>query len=129
MKRKAMRERLVWAILLSRDVHSAMNFYREAVGWRFEAIPAPNLSSWIARSSSGEFAAVFVDASSSDFPDAPELWVPHFTVDDLDRRLEKAEAHGATILRGPFDVPQFGRVVALRQPGGGIVAWRTPFAS
>jgi hypothetical protein len=124
-----MQERLVWAILLSRDVHSTMQFYRDAVGWRFEPSPEPGDFSWIARSEAGELIAVFVDASGSDFPDAPELWLPHFTVDDVDLRLREAETRGATILRGPFQVPGFGRVAALRQPGGGIVAWRSPSAS
>ncbi len=122
-------ERLVCAILLSRDVHTTMQFYKEAVGWRFEALPGPDLSTWIAKSEEGELIAFFVDASSSDFPDAPELWLPHFTVDDVDRRVVEAEVNGATLLRGPVHVPGLGRVAALRQPGGGIVAWRSPPAS
>jgi predicted enzyme related to lactoylglutathione lyase len=124
-----MQERLVWAILLSRHVHSTMQFYRDAAGWSFEAFPAPGFPCWIARTSDEAAIAVFVDASGSDFPDASELWLPHFIVDDLDRRLRAAEEQGAAILRAPFDIPGFGRVAALRQPGGGIVAWRSAPAS
>ena len=124
-----MPDRLVWAILLTRHVDSTMQFYRQAIGWRFEAFPVPGFPCWIARSEGDELVAVFVDVSGSDFPDAPELWLPHFSVDDLDLRVREAESQGATILRGPFEVPGFGRVAALRQPGGGIVALRTPPAS
>lgn len=120
-----MRDRLVWSILLSRDLNATMQFYRDAVGWHFEEFPAPDHPCWVARTDDGEPVAIFVDTTASDFPDAPELWMPQFIVDDLDRRLDAAERHGATVLRGPVEVPGFGRVAALRQPGGGIVAWRS----
>jgi predicted enzyme related to lactoylglutathione lyase len=114
-----MGHRLVWAILLSRDVRSTMRFYEQAAGWWFEALPEIQFPCWVAKSREGEPIAAFIDASGSDFPDAPELWLPHFVVDDID----------VTILREAFDVSGFGRVAVLRQPGGGIVAWRTPFDS
>lgn len=124
-----MPDRLAGAILLSRHVQSTMSFYREALGWQFEAYPGLDAPCWVARSAEGAFLAVFVDVTDSGFPDAPELWLPHFTVDDVDARARAAEELGAAILRAPFDVPGFGRVAALRQPGGGIVAWRSPLAS
>ncbi len=106
-----------------------MSFYSELLGCRFETLAGPQMPCWIARSSGGRFLAVFVDVSDSGFPDAPELWLPLFTVDDVDDRIHRAEELGAAILRGPFDVPGFGRIAALRQPGGGIVAWRSLPAS
>lgn len=124
-----MPDRPVWAILLSRQAQASMHFYGEVLGWRFEVVEGPDYPCWIARTQDGDFRAVFVDTSASGFPDAAELWLPHFTVDDLDRRLAEAEEHGATVLRGPLDVPGFGRAAALRQPGGGIVAWRSPLHS
>jgi len=124
-----MRDRPVWVVLLSRNVQSAMQFYREAVGWRFELLTDERVACWVAKSGDDEPLAVFVDASASDFPDARELWLPYFTVDDLDRRISEAEAKGATILREPSDIPGIGRVATLRQPDGGIVAWRSPAAS
>lgn len=124
-----MADRLSWAILLSRHVQSTMQFYRDAVGWQFEEFAGPPFPCWVAKSKAGEFIGVFVDVSHSDFPDAPELWLPHFTVEDVDQRIREAEKLGAAILREPFDVPGFGRVAALRQPGGGIVAWRSPPAT
>lgn len=122
-----MAHRLVWAILLSRDVHSTMRFYQQVAGWCFEALPEIQFPCWVAKSGEGKPIAAFIDASGSDFPDAPELWLPHFVVDDIDARIRKAEKQGATILREPFDVSGFGRVAVLRQPGGSIVAWRTPY--
>jgi predicted enzyme related to lactoylglutathione lyase len=55
-----------------------------------------------------------------------EDWMPYLAVDDVDKRVEKALARGATLMRPPFDIPNIGRIAVLRQPGGGVVGWMTP---
>lgn len=117
--------KLVWAILMSRDVEASKRFYEGALGWRFEIFAAEPFPTWVARSPEGRSVAAFVDSGRSDFPDAPELWLPYFVVEDLERRLAQAEASGATVLRPPFDMPGAGRIALLRQPGGAIVGWIT----
>jgi predicted enzyme related to lactoylglutathione lyase len=117
--------KLVWAILMSRDVEGAKAFYTETLGWRFEPLSGEPFPTWLAKSVENRSVAAFVDSSRSDFPDAPELWLPYFVIEDLERRLEQAEALGATVLRPPFAVPGAGRVALLRQPGGAIVGWIT----
>jgi predicted enzyme related to lactoylglutathione lyase len=67
--------------------------------------------------------AAFVDSSGSDFPDAPELWLPYFLVENLDARLRQAEALGATLLRPALAISAAGRIALIRQPGGAIVGW------
>ncbi len=124
-----MEERAVWAVLLSRDVDAAMRFYGEALGWQFQSFSEADPPYWIARSADGVFVSVFIDASESGFPDRPEVWLPYFAVDDVDQRARDAERLDATILRPPVDIPELGRVVVLRQPSGGIVAWRSPSTS
>ena len=108
---------------MSRDVEGAKAFYAGALGWVFEPFAAEPFPCWIARNRDGRSVAAFVDSSRSDFPDAPELWLPYFVVDRFDERLAEAEANGATVLRPPFVMPNAGRIAVLRQPGGGIVGW------
>jgi predicted enzyme related to lactoylglutathione lyase len=115
----------VWAVLMSRDVEGAKAFYGGALGWTFELFAAEPFPCWIARNPQGRSVGAFVDSSGSDFPDAPELWLPYFVIDDLDARLAEAEELGATVLRPPFRMPNAGRIAVLRQPGGGIVGWIT----
>lgn len=120
-----MPERPVWTILLTRDIRAAMDFYRVAAGWEFEPFfPGPPFPCWLAHEIGGQVVAAFVDTSSSDFPDATELWLPYFLLDDLDLRVAEAEKLGAIVLRAPFEIPGFGRIALLRQPGGSIVGWR-----
>jgi predicted enzyme related to lactoylglutathione lyase len=47
----------------------------------------------------------------------------------VDARAKKAVAAGATVMKEPFDIPGVGRIVILRQPGGGAVGWMTPAKS
>jgi predicted enzyme related to lactoylglutathione lyase len=115
--------KLVWAILMSRDVAGAKAFYKETLGWRFEMFTTEPFPTWVARSPEGRSVAVFVDSSASDFPDAPELWLPYFLVEDLDAQLRQAEALGATLLRPPLAISAAGRIALLRQPAGAIVGW------
>ena len=50
-------------------------------------------------------------------------------VDDIDARLKKAKAAGATVMREPFDVVGIGRIAILREPGGAGIGWMTPVSS
>jgi predicted enzyme related to lactoylglutathione lyase len=120
--------KLVWAVLMSRDIERAKAFYAETLSWRFDLFTTEPYPIWVARSPEGRSVAGFVDSSRSDFPDAPELWLPYFVVENLDLRLQRAEALGATVLRPPVVVPDAGRVALLRQPGGAIVGWITASA-
>ncbi len=120
-----MPESPVLTILLSRDVRAAMDFYHVATGWSFEACPDSCPSCWVAKNAAGEFVAIFVDASGSDFPDAPELWLPYLSFCDLDHSIVEAEKLGATVLHAPAEIAGLGRVALLRQPGGSIVGWRS----
>ena len=47
-------------------------------------------------------------------------------LDDIDARVAKARAAGATIVQEPMDVPEVGRIAMLTQPGGGFIGWMTP---
>jgi predicted enzyme related to lactoylglutathione lyase len=48
---------------------------------------------------------------------------------DVDARLKKAVAGGASVIREPFDVEGVGRIAILREPGGAAVGWMTPAKS
>lgn len=115
--------KIVWAVLMSRSVNAAKVFYGSVHGWRFEPLAEGLFPTWIARNEDNRSVAAFVDTSGSDFPDAPELWLPYFLVADIDNKLAAAEAFGAVLLRPPFVVAGVGRIALLRQPGGGVVAW------
>ena len=50
----------------------------------------------------------------------------YLAVDDVDARVKKAQAAGATLMRPIFDVPGVGRIAILKEPGGAGIGWMTP---
>jgi predicted enzyme related to lactoylglutathione lyase len=50
----------------------------------------------------------------------------YIAVDDIDARVEKAKAAGASVIRPPFEIQGVGRIAILRGPGGAVFALMTP---
>lgn len=114
-----------WSELAVHDVARAQKFYAETLGWRFEAMPMPDMTYWIIRAGAARVGGMF-EMTGAGFDGAPEHWLTYIAVDDVDARLVKAVAAGARVLRDAFDIPGVGRMAVLAEPGGAVVAWMTP---
>ncbi|MBO6554166.1 MAG: VOC family protein [Roseitalea sp.] len=115
-----------WNELMSRDVEKAKAFYADVLGWSFESMKmGPTGTYWIAIQD-GERVAGMYEMAGDSFDGMPEAWYPYIAVDDVDERVERAKAAGATVLGEPFDVPQLGRIAMVRQPGGALMGWIAP---
>jgi len=115
-----------WNELRTRDVAKAKKFYADTLGWSFDAMPMPDGGTyWVAKMSDEPGAGIF-DIGGADYSGATEGWMPYIAVDDVDARVKKAVAAGATIMKPAFDVPEVGRIVILREPGGAGIGWMTP---
>ena len=114
-----------WNELMTRDVEKAKRVYADTLGWSFEAMPMPDGTYWIAKA--GEKAAGgIIDIKGQQFAGVPEAWMSYLAVDDVDARVKKAQAAGATLMRPIFEVPGVGRIAILREPGGAGIGWMTP---
>ena len=112
-----------WNERLARDVDRAKRFYRDTIGWTFEAMPTPDGKTyWIAKMGDEPVAGIF-DISAAEFTGVPEGWMPYLAVDDVDARVGKATAAGAKLMRPLFDVADVGRIAILTEPGGAGVGW------
>lgn len=116
---------ICWSELNTHDVEQAKAFYSESLGWRFEEMPMSQGSYWLAKTGETTAAGVFALAGP-DFANVPDHWMTYISVDNVDQRVETAVAHGAVVIRAPWDVPMAGRVAILREPGGAVVGWMTP---
>jgi len=115
-----------WNELMTRDVQRAMKFYSETLGWSFRAMPTGDDSTYWLAEIDGEPVAGLFDISGPEYKDVPESWMPYIAVDDVDARVEMAIKAGAKVMTPAFDVPDVGRIVMLREPGGAGVGWMTP---
>jgi predicted enzyme related to lactoylglutathione lyase len=114
-----------WNERMSRDVEGLKRFYADSLGWQFEGTPMPQGGTyWIAKMGDAMVGGLFaLDASCAD---VPEGWLGYIAVDDVDARVRKAVALGATLMRPIFDVPHVGRIALLTEPGGAGIGWMTP---
>ena len=114
-----------WNELMTRNVDGAKKFYADTLGWSFDGMPMPGGTYWIAKMGEESVGGLF-DISGAEFTGVPESWMPYIAVDDVDARLKKAVAAGATVMKPAFDIPGVGRIAVLKEPGGAGIGWMTP---
>lgn len=115
-----------WNELMTRDVERAKRFYRDTIGWSFEAMATPDGGSyWLAMQGGKPVGGLF-PLTSPDYDSVPEGWMPYLAVDDVDKRVAKAVKAGAKLMKPIFEVPGVGRIAVLLEPGGAGVGWMTP---
>ena len=114
-----------WNELMAHDVERAKKFYRDTVGWTFDAMPMPDGTYWIAKQGDKSVGGIF-PMKGAEFNGMSERWVSYLAVDDVDARLKKAKAAGAKVMKAPFDIPNVGRIAFVEEPGGAMIGWMTP---
>jgi predicted enzyme related to lactoylglutathione lyase len=117
-----------WNELMTHDVEKAKKFYGSSIGWTFDAMPMPNGTYWVAKLENKPVGGIF-PMSGPEFVGMRERWMAYLAVDDVDARLKKATDAGAKVMRGPFDVPNVGRMAFIEEPGGAMIGWMTPVSS
>ena len=118
-----------WNELVTRDAARAKRFYREQIGWDYEARPlADGGTYWVATMDGAPVGGIY-EVSGPGFESMPDNWMPYLVVDDVDARVRKAVAAGAELMKPIFDVPDVGRLAILTLPGGAGIGWMTPVAA
>ena len=114
-----------WNELMTRDVERDKKFYADTIGWKFEGMPMPHGTYWVAKIGDQPVGGLF-PINEPQFAGVPEVWMSYLAVDDVDARVKKAQAAGATLMRPIFDVAGVGRIAILTEPGGAGIGWMTP---
>jgi predicted enzyme related to lactoylglutathione lyase len=113
--------RFVWHDMSSTDVERAQGFYTELQGWELQ-IYRPGERDYPMISANGKLHGGFVRAQEG----VPSNWLGHVAVDDADAAGKRATAAGGSVIEGPTDFPDFGRVLILSDPQGAVVSVYQP---
>jgi len=113
-----------WNELATIDPERAKAFYSATLGWEFEEFDLGGGPYWVARSN-GEIVAGLGPLGTGPAGISNSSWLSFIEVDQLDERIERARTLGAQIVEEPTDVPNVGRVAALRDPTGALIGWMT----
>jgi uncharacterized protein len=121
----SIRGRFLWYELLTTDKAAATAFYTKAIGWGSQPFPGPmEYDVWMnGEAPVGGLMALPVEAKAAG---APPHWVAYVGTPDVDGTIDRAKTLGATVLMGPKDIPDVGRIGILTDPQGAVFALYKP---
>jgi uncharacterized protein len=106
-----------WVDTTQPDPDAAASFYAGLFGWELrEALPpGAGRSYLVARLRGGAVAAV---SWQPELSAAAASWNTYIAVEDADAAAASAREAGGSVMRGPFDVEDAGRMAVLADPEG-----------
>jgi predicted enzyme related to lactoylglutathione lyase len=112
-----------WIDLSTTDRAAAKEFYSALFGWTYEDQQAGPDATYTMASLKGATVAGMADLMSDQVAQGvPPHWQSYVTVADADATATAATSAGGTVLAGPFDVVDAGRMAVLQDPTGAVVA-------
>ncbi|NNG03749.1 MAG: VOC family protein [Inquilinus sp.] len=107
-----------WCELRAADAEAAKKFYTEVLGWETEAMEMPDGVYTVLKAGGQPVGGIMANPA----PGALPHWMSYVTVDDVDKRIEKAQAAGGELLMPAMDVPGVGRMATIADPGGAAIS-------
>ncbi|MCX5199124.1 VOC family protein [Streptomyces sp. NBC_00249] len=112
-----------WIDLMVPDQQAALDFYCDLFGWQGEVGPAEqggySVCTLKGKPVAGIMKAMNPDGSVPD-PLPPVVWTTYLSTDSIDSTLKAAgDAHG-TVMMGPMDVMELGRMAVVSDPTGAV---------
>ncbi len=109
-----------WPELATLDQNAAKGFYTSLFDWTFaDADMGPGGVYTIFKSDGRDVAALYT-MREEERRMAPPHWNAYVSVENADRSTARAKELGATVLSGPFDVMEAGRMAILQDPTGAV---------
>ncbi|MER5880404.1 VOC family protein [Streptomyces sp. NPDC001910] len=118
-----------WIDLMVPDQQAAIDFYCDLFGWQGEVGPAEQggyaVCTLRGRPVAGIMRAMNPDGTVPD-PLPPTAWTTYLSTDDIDSTVKSVIDNGGTIMAGPMDVMDLGRMVVLADPAGALLGlWQS----
>jgi len=112
-----------WADTMSTDADKAKEFYVQLFGWEKEEVPIGEGTTYTMFKQDGaDVGALSPMPKDMQEQNIPSHWMNYITVDDVDALVEKVKDNGGTVLSGPFDVFDNGRMMTIQDPTGATVS-------
>lgn len=113
--------RFVWYDLVTDDVTAAQAFYGTLFDWEFEEIPGHPHRFVLIRSGGTPIGGMVQLPREN--PDSTESqWIGSLSVVDVDATVSLFEDGGGSVLGGPADIKNRGRVAVVSDPQGAVLA-------
>jgi len=111
-----------WNELTTRDPEKAKAYYGAVMGWTFTAVETAGTDEqrpyYIAMRPDGTPAGGVFTVAGPMFDGVLEHWFTYIAVDDLNASIAASKAQGGQCMREPFEIPSFGTLAVVDDPGG-----------
>jgi predicted enzyme related to lactoylglutathione lyase len=108
-----------WVDLGSPDTAASAAFYGGLFGWNIQMDDRPEAGGYGLFDLGGKLVAGLGPQMNTDMP---PFWALYISVLDTDEAVALATAKGATVVAGPMDVLDAGRMAVLQDPVGSFVS-------
>ncbi len=108
-----------WAELDTTDEQGALSFYSALFGWADD--PQEMVPGWfyhMQRLNGLEAASIYRQSEEERSQNVPPHWNIYFTVNNVDETVEAVGRHGGSVVYGPVDVFDAGRMAICQDPQG-----------
>jgi predicted enzyme related to lactoylglutathione lyase len=110
-----------WIELGTSDAVGARAFYTGLFGWGVNEFPMGESGTYAIFHKDGKDAAGMYQLEAGQ-EGMPPNWLSYVEVASADATTEKAKSLGATVINGPFDVYDMGRMCVMADPQGAVFA-------
>jgi predicted enzyme related to lactoylglutathione lyase len=112
-----------WVDLQTSDPTTAKSFYRALFGWEYDDQPVGhdadgNESVYSMATKNGKHVAAIAPLP---MPGVPPHWNTYVTVEDVDATAAQVPGAGGSVMMGPFDVMDAGRMAVIADPTGAML--------
>lgn len=116
-----------WPELSTPDPNAAKQFYTSLFGWQFKDSDMGEQGVYTIFTLEGkDCAALFKQDAGQVQSGMPPYWASYINVESADATAAKAKSLGGTVLMGPFDAGEFGRMAVITDPQGAtFCVWQT----
>jgi len=114
-----------WTEIATNDAEKCIRFYTNVFGWSFQKGDGAEGMAYNEFSTDGDQPAgglYQIDPQWFGGNPPPPHFMNYVMVDDVDASTTKAAELGATVVRGPMDVPGVGRMAVIADPTGAHIS-------
>ena len=114
-----------WNELATSNVQAAKDFYGKVFGWEFSDHEMGDMTYTTIRLNNKEFGGIWSIPKDKE-KQIPPHWLAYILVESVDKSLEKARKHGASVVKPASNVGDFGRFSIITDPTGAHIAlWQS----
>ncbi|GIU40180.1 glyoxalase [Shewanella sairae] len=107
-----------WAELASLKIDSSKRFYSQLFGWEIVVLPIPEGTYSMLTIEDDDIGAMYQLPEEMVENGETTQWTIYFAVENLDSSLVDVTGSGGTVIVGPHDVGEAGRMAVIKDPEG-----------